>query len=104
MTRKRRRLAMTDDSRDDLDPKFNKPFVEHLEDLRKTLFTSVALLVAGLLIAIPFAPSVISLAKIPMAKAGKDPDEFLQIIQVAGGLLLGMKIIFWTGLLFSAPF
>jgi len=89
---------------DELDPKYNKPFVEHLDDLRKMLFATFGLLVAGLLAAIPFAPYVIALSKVPMAKAGKDPEEFLQIIQVAGGFVLAMKIIFWTGLLFSAPF
>jgi sec-independent protein translocase protein TatC len=89
---------------DELDPKFNKPFVEHLEDLRKMLFAIAGLLLAGLLVAIPFAPHVIALAKAPMAKAGKDPEQFLQVIQVAGGFVLGMKIIFWTGILFSSPF
>lgn len=95
---------MTDDAKDGLDPKFNKPFVEHLDDLRRTLFASVAVFVGGLLIAVPFAPQVIELAKEPMARAGKDPETFLQVIQVAGGFLLAMKVIFWTGLLFSAPF
>ncbi len=95
---------MTEEKTDELDPRFNKPFVEHLDDLRKTLFSCVALLIGGLLVAIPFAPYVIALAKGPMARAGKDPEEFLQIIRVAGGFLLAMKIIFWTGLLFAAPF
>lgn len=89
---------------DELDPKYNKPFVEHLEDLRKMLFAITGLLLAGLLAAIPFAPYVIALAKAPMARAGKDPEQFLQVIHVAGGFVLGMKIIFWTGVLFSVPF
>ena len=96
-------MTVTEKSQDDLDPKFNKPFVEHLDDLRKTVFTSAILLVVGLLIAIPCAPFVLALAKVPMAKAGKDPEEFLQVIKIAGGFVLGMKVIFWTGLLFSAP-
>ena len=73
-------MTVTEKSQDDLDPKFNKPFVEHLDDLRKTVFTSAILLVVGLLIAIPCAPFVLALAKVPMAKAGKDPEEFLQVI------------------------
>lgn len=94
---------MTEHLRDDLDPQFNKPFVEHLDDLRKTVFNSVILLVVGLVIAIPCAPFVLALAKVPMAKAGKDPEQFLQVIHIAGGFLLGMRVIFWTGILFSAP-
>lgn len=95
---------MTTNSRDELDPEYNKPFVEHLDDLRKTLFISVFLLIAGLLIAIPLAPYVLELAKNPVMRAGKDPDDFLRVIQIAGGFVLAMKIIFWTGILFSAPF
>lgn len=89
---------------DDLDPRFNKPFVEHLDDLRKMLFHSVICFIAGLMAAIPFAPYVLALAKNPVLRSGRDPEEFLRIIQIAGGFVLAMKIIFWTGLLFSAPF
>ncbi len=94
---------MTTNPPDELDPDFNKPFVEHLDDLRKTLFSSAIFLLIGLLVAVPLTPYVLELAKVPVLRAGKDPDEFLRVIQIAGGFVLAMKIIFWTGLLFSAP-
>jgi len=89
---------------DDLDPGFNKPFVEHLDDLRKMLFHSVSYFIVGLIVAVPFAPYVLALAKDPVTRSGRNADEFLRIIEIAGGFVLAMKIIFWTGVLFSAPF
>jgi len=81
-----------------------KPFLEHLDDLRKTIVRSAALLVAGMLIAIPVAPRVLHLTKVPLIKAGMDPDVFLKVIRVAGGLSIAMRVIFWSGLLISIPF
>lgn len=89
---------------DDLDPGFNKPFVEHLDDLRRMLFHSTAYFIAGLIAAVPFAPYVLDLAKDPVTRSGRNADEFLRVIHIAGGFVLAMKVIFWTGILFSAPF
>ena len=86
------------------DPDEAKPFVEHLEDLRKTILRSACLLVGGMLIAIPLAPQILRLTKIPLARAGVDPEAFLRVIRVAGGLSITMRIIFWGGLLISLPF
>lgn len=89
---------------DGLDPRFNKPFVEHLEDLRSTIIWCIGFLVIGLIAAVPCAPYAIKLASVPIARTGRDPAEFLKIIHIAGGFVLGLRVVFWTGLLFSAPF
>jgi len=76
-----------------------KPFLDHLEDLRKTIIVCGAWLVGGMLIAIPFAPKILSLLKVPFARSGHDPDAYLKVIHLTGGLSVGMKIVFWTGLI-----
>lgn len=88
----------------DKEPRHIKPFMEHLDDLRKTLLWSVGFLILGMLVAIPLAPWVVELVKIPLAKTGVNPDDFLKIFTVSGGFNIAMKVIFWTGLLISMPF
>ena len=88
---------------DDLQEKHRKPFVEHLGDLRSVILWSGASLLVGMLAAIPLAPRVVQLVKIPLAKAGVNPDEFLRVFTVSAGFSMAMKIIFWMGILLSLP-
>ena len=96
------KISMTspDESTKDL----TKPFVEHLDDLRKTILWCAVSLLIGMCIAVPLAPWIKHALEIPVMKAGKNPAEYLKILKVAGGLHLALKLIFWSGLLFSAPF
>ena len=80
-----------------------KPFVDHLEDLRLTVLWCAGALLAGLLVAIPLAPWVLRTLKGPLASTGVDPDTFLKVLRVAGGLSAGMRIVFWSGMLLSVP-
>jgi sec-independent protein translocase protein TatC len=95
-------MAMPDDRREPAGSM--KPFVEHLEDLRGAVLRSLAALVVGLSVAIPLAPHILALLKVPLRQAGKDPDQFLRVIDVTGGLSIAMDLILWSGVLFSAPF
>ena len=81
-----------------------KSFLGHLEDLRATILWCVGLLLCGMLAAIPLAPSILGILKVPLESTGVDPESFLQVIRVAGGISVGMKIVFWAGLLISLPF
>lgn len=80
-----------------------KPFVEHLEDLRKALIGSAASLGVGFAVAIPLAPYILSWLKRPVAAAGLDPDAFLRVIRVGDGFSVAMRIMFWGGLLIGCP-
>jgi len=83
----------------------SKPFLEHLDDLRKTIVRSAIALFVGMVIAIPFAPWIVRILKIPLKQAGiADPDKFLKILDVTGGLSLATQTVLWSGLLISAPF
>ncbi len=81
----------------------DKPFVEHLEDLRRAVIGAAVSLGMGLLVAIPLAPSIITLLKLPLANAKIDPDEFLKVIRVGDGFAVAMQVVFWSGLLISLP-
>jgi len=96
---------MTTEPDDDaLAEKHTKPFVEHLEDLRKTLLRSLLAFAVGIVLAIPVAPQILRLLKLPLQWAGiAEPDKFLQILDVTGGLSLATQTVFWSGFLFSAP-
>ncbi len=91
---------------DELDKDQTKSFLEHLEDLRGTIVKCALSLVGGMVIAIPLAPLVLKLIKRPLYNADLDidVDTFLKVMEMAGGLAIAMKIVFWGGLLFSVPF
>ena len=88
---------------DEQDSRCTKSFLEHLEDLRHTILWSMMVLVAGMVIAIPLSPLILSWLKLPLEKTGRDPETYLQIIDVTGGLAVAMTVTFWSGLLISIP-
>lgn len=80
-----------------------KPFVEHLDDLRSCLFGCVVTLIVSWCLAIPAVPWLIRAVKYPLGKAGEDPDKFLRVFEVTGGLSIAMQTVMWTGILIGAP-
>jgi len=81
-----------------------KPFVAHLDDLRKTVIWAAGFLFVGFLIAIPMAPWVLAWLKIPYYNAGLDALVPLRVNQVGSGLAIALRVIVWSGLLISLPF
>lgn len=81
-----------------------KPFLEHLEDLRQTIFRCLVALGIGMAIAFPVTPQILDLLKAPLAGMLDDPDRFLQSLEVAGAFTVALRVSMWAGLLLSAPF
>jgi len=81
-----------------------KPFVDHLDDLRKTVVWVAGLIAVGVLIAIPLAPHILEWLKVPYFRAGLDDIVALRVTQVGGGLAIAMRVVIWSGLLMSLPF
>ncbi len=81
-----------------------KPLLSHLEDLRTVLIRCFAALAVGMLAAIPLCRSIFNILKLPLIRAGRNPDVFLIPFEVTGGFSVAMRIVFWSGLLFSLPF
>jgi sec-independent protein translocase protein TatC len=81
-----------------------KSFVEHLDDLRRTLVRCLLFATAGMAVAIPLSPLILDIIKQPLEAAGRNPDEFLKVMDVTGGMVIAMKISLWGGLLLASPF
>jgi sec-independent protein translocase protein TatC len=80
-----------------------KSFVAHLEELRWTVLWSIVSFAVAAALAVPVAPRILDLIQAPLRSAGEDPDKFLRIMDMTGGLSIAMQVIVWTGLLVSAP-
>lgn len=81
-----------------------KPILAHLDDLRRAFLWALAALLAGMLVALRFAPAIFEILKAPLRGIVADPETFLRNIDVTGGVSVAMQTIFWGGLLLSAPF
>lgn len=95
---------MTTLNRDHESTDGEKPFFDHLHDLRTTIIQCLAALTIGILIAVPAAPRLLDMLEAPLRKAGKDPDTFLVIFRVVEPFSITMKITFWGGLILALPF
>lgn len=80
-----------------------KPFLEHLNDLRRALVWSASALFAGMFVAGWFAPWFFKVLKAPLQGVVSDPDKFLRSFEVTGAMDVALQTIFWGGLLLSAP-
>ncbi len=88
----------------DLADRSSKPFVEHLDDLRKTVVWIAVFVFVGVIIAIPLAPLILEWLKVPYYRGGLDKVVDLRVMQVGGGLAIAMRVVVWSGLLMSLPF
>jgi sec-independent protein translocase protein TatC len=80
-----------------------KPFLDHLEDLRRTLIRCAAALGAGVAVCLPFAPRIMDLLMRPLFAVVAEPEEFLWSMDVTGAVSLTLRIAGWGGLLLSLP-
>ena len=79
-------------------------FLEHLEELRKTILRCLAALGIGLAIALPLTNKILSLLYRPLRMNGYDPDAILNILEMTGSVKVILTVGFWGGILLSAPF
>ncbi|MEI7435861.1 MAG: twin-arginine translocase subunit TatC [bacterium] len=80
-----------------------KPFLGHLEDLRRVLLRSAAIIAALFCLALTFAPQLFTFLKWPLRRAAIDPDQFLRAFTVTGGITLWMQMAFWAAVVAGAP-
>lgn len=80
-----------------------KPFLEHLEDLRRVLIRSALAMAAGMAIALVYTPEILAKLKLPLHAIVENPETFLRSIEVVGAFTATLRIAFWSGLVLSAP-
>lgn len=80
-----------------------KPFLDHLEDLRRTLFRAAAAIAIGMVVAFPLSPHILDVLKQPLYLVTSNPDAMLQSMEVSGAFVSAMRMSFWCGILLSAP-
>ena len=81
-----------------------KPFLDHLEDLRRTILACLATLGIAVLIAIPLSKFTLAALTLPLGDVVENPAAFLRSLRVAGAFSVTLRIAAWSGLLFSTPF
>ncbi len=85
-------------------PDIPKPFLEHLEDLRRTILAAAGLLALGMAAALPLAPLLLKILRAPLSGITDRPAEFLRSLEIAGGFSIALQLTFWAGLLLATPF
>ena len=83
-----------------------KPFLDHLEDLRGTLFKVILTLVISTVVAFLFYKNLIELVKLPIEKAndaGADLETSLSVFSPVEGFMSVIKICLYAGLISSFP-
>ena len=80
-----------------------KPFLAHLDDLRRVLLRVAGVLLLGMLVALVFAPDILRFLKAPLGGIVENPDGYLRSLEVAGAFTTTLRIAFWSGLVLAAP-
>lgn len=81
-----------------------KPFIEHLEDLRRTLFKIAVALFIGFNVCLAFADRILVFLKAPLCQIVPNCDDLLIVTEVSGPFVLWMKLAFYGGVLLASPF
>lgn len=80
-----------------------KPFLAHLDELRSVLIHSLLAWLIGVFVAIPFAPKILALLRVPLEQISANPERALQSLEVTGALSSTMRMAAWSGLVLALP-
>lgn len=81
-----------------------KPFLEHLEDLRKMLLYGMGSLAIGVAVAFPLIPRILDLLKQPLKAITEHPEHLLRSgNNVASGFTAAMQVGIWSGVVIASP-
>jgi len=79
------------------------PFLDHLEELRKTILWCLGVFAGGLFITFPLAPDILDILRKPLDRTVANPGQFLQSIDVGAAFSISLRIAGWGSLLITAP-
>jgi len=81
-----------------------KPFLEHLEDLRWVIIKSLMALMGGAIICFVETKPLMAILLRPLKAAGEDPQKVLRVLGVVDPLSVQLQISLLSGLVLSLPF
>jgi sec-independent protein translocase protein TatC len=81
----------------------NKPFLEHLEDLRWLLVKCAITLVVGMVLCFGFRRELVQILQKPLRDIDPDLVSNLQVFGVMDSLLISMKLAFYAGIVVTFP-
>lgn len=80
-----------------------KPFVEHLEDLRRTLIKIAVAWFVGFNLCLAFANKILAFLVVPLTSAVPHPENCLQSLNVTDSFVLAVKLAAYGGLMLTLP-
>ena len=81
-----------------------KPFLDHLEDLRKTLIKMAIALVAAMVVAFAFRSTLFAIVQHPLGQIDPERLGSLQSLGVVDSFSISIELAFYAGLILSFPF
>src|SRR5437868_6993418 len=81
-----------------------KPFLDHVEDLRRMLIKMAATLITMTLTCFAFRTDLARLLQLPLVAVDPYQAAHLQSLGVADSMVISCQISFYTGLMLSLPF
>ncbi|WP_018289902.1 twin-arginine translocase subunit TatC [Verrucomicrobium sp. 3C] len=80
-----------------------KPFLDHLEDLRWMIFKAVAAVAVAAVVGFVETKPILGLLLDPLRKAGEDPTKILRFLGVVDPFSVQLQIGLLTGIVLSLP-
>lgn len=80
-----------------------KPFLDHLEDLRWTLFKIVITLFVGMITCFALRHQVFKVLEYPLVMAGMNPKDFLIVTALPEVITVAITVSFYAALVVSFP-
>ncbi len=90
-------------SKDDGGKEKQKPFLQHLEELRWTILWSLATVVVAMLVCLPLVPAIFKLLCAPLSRITSHPELFLRSLEITGAFSIALQLVVWGGILLAAP-
>ena len=81
-----------------------KPFLDHLEDLRVTIFKMAAVLMGAMMLCFLFRSQVAAFIQRPLAAVDPSHTLVLQSFGVADSFTISLELAFYGGMVISFPF
>ena len=85
-------------------PDQNKPFLEHLEDLRWMLVKMAVTLVIGMTLCFGFRQELVKVLQEPLRNIDPGLVSNLQVFGIMDSLMISIKLAFYAGIVVTFPF